>query len=70
MNYLEESDESRFSGGEGDGQPRKRSKPRAQKQKKNPAKRGKREIEAKRKEESSYSKHTTVPIKHGAVSVH
>ena len=31
---------------------------------------GKREIEAKRKEESSYSKHTTVPIKHGAVSVH
>ena len=31
---------------------------------------GKRETEAKRKEESSYFKHTTVPIKHGAESVH
>ena len=30
----------------------------------------KRETEAKRKEESSYSKHTTVMLKHGAVSVH
>ena len=38
MIYSEESDDSRFSGGEGDGQSRKRSKPQAQKQKKNPAK--------------------------------